>query len=322
MDERQTGRYVRPDETAAEQFESWSLPDYSHEVLDESTLNALGYNRTIRWPDPEPEQEESVPALTAEELEQIHQAARDEGFAAGHAEGKQEGFTAGHAEGKSAGFAEGLAEGREQGIAEGQAEIAQHVQALTQALSQLHQPLRDIDTQLEQQLLHMVLTLTREVTQTEVSLNPAVLLETLRQAIAALPVAAEHPLICLHPQDLACVEQHYSPEQIREQGWRLRADPSMARGDVRVSEHVSQVRCDMAQRLAQVLEQFRHVNHRRLEALDEAVQAAHDRMPPAPTELAPDEPAPEPLTPEQANSLSDTNAEPQRSDAETAHVPA
>ncbi|MGL5369585.1 MAG: hypothetical protein ACRDBF_00965, partial [Plesiomonas shigelloides] len=63
-------------------------------------------------------------------------------------------------------------------------------------------------------------------------------------------------------------------------------------------------------------------NHRRLEALDEAVQAAHDRMPPAPPELVPDVPAPEPLTPEQANSLSDTSAEPQRSDAETAHVPA
>ena len=102
----------------------------------------------------------------------------------------------------------------------------------------------------------------------------------------------------------------------------MRADPSMARGDVRVSEHVSQVRCDMAQRLAQVLEQFRHVNHRRLEALDEAVQAAHDRMPPAPPELVPDVPAPEPLTPEQANSPSDTKAEPQSSDAETAHVPA
>lgn len=311
MDERQTGRYVRPDESAAEQFENWSLPDYSHEVLDDSTLNALGYNRTIRWPDPEPEQEETVPALTAEELEQIHQAAREEGFAAGHAEGKQEGFSTGHAEGKTAGFTEGREEGRQQGIAEGQAEIAQQVQALTQALSQLHQPLRDIDTQVEQQLLQMLLTLTREVTQTEVSLNPAVLLETLRQAIAALPVAAEQPLICLHPQDLACVEQHYTPAQIREQGWRLRADPSMARGDVRVSEHVSQVRCDMAQRLAQVLEQFRHINHRRLEALDEAVQAAHDRMPPAP-------PEPEP----QANLDSDIHTEPQLSDAETAHVPA
>ncbi|MGL5758600.1 flagellar assembly protein FliH [Plesiomonas sp.] len=282
MDKPPIARYLRADPRTADQFSTWPLPDYSQETLDEQTLNALGYNRTVRWEAPESEEEEiSVPGLTAEALAEIQQAAHEEGMAAGKLVGEAQGYQAGFEQGQQEGFEQGQQRGHQQGLDEGQKQIAEQVNVLVQTIAALHQPLRDIEQQLELQLVDMLVTLTEEVTRCEVMQNPAVLLDTVRQAIAALPVAAEQPLIMLHPADLQWVESLYGADSITERGWRLRAEPTLQRGDIQVSEHVSQVEFRMRDRLAAVISHFRHVNHAHIEPVAQAIEQRIASLPAA-----------------------------------------
>ncbi|MGL5007953.1 MAG: flagellar assembly protein FliH [Plesiomonas sp.] len=280
MDKPPIARYLRADPRTADQFSAWPLPDYSQETVDEQTLNALGYNRTVRWETPDSEEEElSVPGLTAEALAEIQQAAHEEGLAAGKLAGEALGYQAGFEQGQKEGFEKGQQQGYQQGVDDGQIYIREQVDALIQTLAALHQPLRDIEQQLELQLVDMLVTLTKEVTHCEVMLNPAVLLDTIRQAIAALPVAAAQPLILLHPADLQWVESLYGLDAIAERGWRLRTDPTLQRGDVQVSEHISQVTFCMRDRLAAVINQFHHTNHSHVEPVAQAVQHRLETLP-------------------------------------------
>ena len=76
----------------------WSLPSVESENTskDEKT-NAMGRKPTWRFEPPEDSLEEEVVPLTAEDIENIRQAAFDEGFN----QGKEDGFAKGHEEGKA-----------------------------------------------------------------------------------------------------------------------------------------------------------------------------------------------------------------------------
>ncbi|MGL6147368.1 MAG: flagellar assembly protein FliH [Plesiomonas sp.] len=290
MDKPPIARYLRADPRTADRFSAWPLPDYSEETVDEQTLNALGYNRTVRWETPVSEEEEiCVPGLTAEALAEIQKAAHEEGLAAGKLAGEALGYQAGFEKGQQEGLEKGQQLGYQQGIDDGQKHIGEQVNALIQAIAALHQPLRDIEQQLELQLVDMLVTLTEEVTHCEVIQNPAVLLDTVRQAIEALPIAAEQPLLMLHPADLQWVESLYGVQAISERGWRLRAEPALQRGDIQVSEHVSKVEFRMRDRLAAVISQFRHTNHAHVEPVAKAVQNRLATLPAvSPEQTSPD----------------------------------
>ena len=77
-------------------WERWELP-----LLDERG------NQVI--------QEQEVKPLTAADLEEIRQAAREDGFQEGREAGYQEGFEKGRADGHQQGLQAGEAEGRELG---------------------------------------------------------------------------------------------------------------------------------------------------------------------------------------------------------------
>ncbi|MFQ3264898.1 MAG: flagellar assembly protein FliH, partial [Colwellia sp.] len=82
----------------------WSLPDVQNKpsVQDNEKTNALGIKNNWVYEPPEPEEIEPEP-LTAQDIEEIRQAASDEGFG----QGKEEGFTKGYEEGKVQGIEEG-----------------------------------------------------------------------------------------------------------------------------------------------------------------------------------------------------------------------
>lgn len=202
------------------------------------------------------EEEVVVKPLTAEDIEQIRQAAFDEGLS----QGKEEGFGQGYSEGREQGYQDGMqqgqAEGKKLGLAEGEQLIRDQLAQLQALIGQLQQPLLKIDHAVEQSLLHLCVQMAQAVVGVEVQTNPQCILNTLREAVDALPYQADKLIIKLHPDDVAIIQQHYSSTEIAERMWQLRSEPMLQRGDCRVESTESSVDRTLKTRLQSSLEHF------------------------------------------------------------------
>lgn len=252
-------RPFEPDDEVLELLKEWATPDFQQEapVVAQKT-NALGLTpprpgQRIQARRPEPEE---VKPLTAEDIEQIRQAAYDEGLA----HGKDDGFSQGYNEGREQGYQDGLqqgqAEGRKQGLTEGEGIVREQLAQLTALLDQLQMPLRQVDEQVEQSLLQLALAMAQAVIAVEVKTNPQVVLESLRQCIELLPVKASDIRIQAHPDDIAIIQRHYSSDDIAARGWQLQAEPAFSQGDLRLQTGDSIIIRTLKQRVQQSLEQF------------------------------------------------------------------
>lgn len=249
-----------PDAEVTDALEAWQTLDLTEETeLAAGHTNALNLRRPSRdIPVPETLAEPEFKPLTADDMEQIRQAAYDEGFA----EGKEEGFGKGYHEGREQGLqdgtAQGLAEGKKQAFAEAQDEIETKLSQLSQLITQLQQPLAGLNKQVEQALTDLALAMAKAVIGVEVTTNPAIVLQALQEATSALPLNTEYMLIKLHPDDLALVREHYNDAALQERNWQLRAEPLVERGGCLVESEKSSVDRSLTQRLQTSLEHFLH----------------------------------------------------------------
>lgn len=254
-------RPFSPDEATEEQLQHWQTPDLTNEQSrDPHRTNALNKTRPEARPIvTEVADDLVVKPLTADDIEQIRQAAFDEGFAEGKEEGFSTGYNEGREQGQQDGFTQGQAEGKKQGLAEGQDELNSRLTELSALLDQLQQPLAQVNNEVKQQLLQLCLAMAQAVIGVEVKTNSQVILQALQDATAALPLDAKQLLIKLNPADMAVVEQFYSPEQLGERGWQLRAEPAIAQGGCKVETSRSSVDRTLAQRVNSSLEHFLHL---------------------------------------------------------------
>ncbi|MFC4656904.1 flagellar assembly protein FliH [Rheinheimera marina] len=250
-----------PDEELLELLKQWPAPmlEAEHKQAANRT-NALYKTR----PDPkvvtvtEEADELELKPLTAEDIEQIRQAAYDEGFA----EGKNAGFGQGYQDGQNQGLQDGLKQGQDEGkklgLEDAAAEVDAIKQQLAQLLDQLQQPLAQINDQVKHQLTELALRMAEAVIAVEAKTNPAVILQTVSDAVAVLPLQTEHVLIKLHPDDLAILQQHYTETELTQRHWQLRAEPSLEQGGCLIETPLSSIDRSMKQRLAASLEHFLH----------------------------------------------------------------
>lgn len=240
-----------------ENLGAWPIPDVAADVkIDDGKTNALGKSRTWRYEPPEETEIEEPTPLTAEEIEAIRQAAYEEGFN----QGKEEGFTQGFEEGKSAGHKEGLLSGHEEGLnngfAEGKETSDQQIAMMQQLIEQLHQPLANVEKNVEAQLLQLVVQLTQAVTSQEVKTNPDILMSALSLGIKALPANESQTQVLLNPEDINIVEQQFGSEYIAEQGWRILPAPQLPRGSCQIENSTSNIDLSIKSRLTEVLDSF------------------------------------------------------------------
>jgi len=237
--------------------DTWTVPSVQVEAnVNDGKTNALGKARSWRYEPPEETEVAEPTPLTAEDIEEIRQAAFDEGFS----QGKEEGFTKGFDEGKITGHQEGLTsgheEGLEQGLAQGKDTSEQQVAAMQALLEQLHQPLLNVEKNVEAQLLQLVVQLTQAVTKHEAKTNPDILLSAIAEGIKALPGQESQTQILLNPQDIKLVEQQFGAGHIQEQGWRILAAPQLSPGSCQIENSTSNIDLSIKSRLNEVLESF------------------------------------------------------------------
>ena len=251
-------RPFSPDDDTQDQLEQWQTPDLTLErQRDNQRTNALNKTQPVAKAQPAPTDEDvTVKPLTASDIEQIRQAAFDEGFAEGKDEGFSKGYSEGREQGQQDGFSQGQAEGKKQGLSEGQDELNARLAQLSALLDQLQQPLANVDEQVQQQLLQLTLAMAQAVIAVEVKTNPQVIVQALSDAINALPLDAAHIQIKLNPADIAVIEQFYPPDVLTERGWQLRAEPAIEQGGCLVQSSRSSVDRSLTQRLQSSLEHF------------------------------------------------------------------
>ena len=162
--------------------------------------------------------------LTARQIEELQQQARDEGFQIG----------------------------RREGLEAGKKEIRARVHELDALMQTLAKPLEQIDTQVEQDLVQLALAVARQLVRRELKTDPGQVLAVVREAMAALPLAARNVRLHLHPEDAALVRETLSMSD-NERSWKIIEDPVLSRGGCKVSSDTSQIDASVERRLHTVI---------------------------------------------------------------------
>lgn len=165
-----------------------------------------------------------APSLTARQIEEIQQQAREEGFA----------------------------QGRREGLEAGRKDILARVHELESLMQTLAKPLDQLDTQVEQELVHLALAVAQQLVRRELKADPGQVLAAVRETMAALPLAARNVRLHLHPEDAALVREALSLQD-NERGWKIAEDPVLTRGGCKISSDTSQIDASVERRLQQAI---------------------------------------------------------------------
>lgn len=169
---------------------------------------------------------------TAAEIEALQKAAYEEGYEQGRSEGQRYGHQ------------EALEEGRKQ--------VAERLAVLDKLMHGLQRPFERLDDAVEQQLVTLVISMVRQLVRREIKTDPGQVIGVMREALAALPVAARNVRVILHPEDAELVREVYKMGD-SEQQWTIVEDPTLQRGGCRVTTDNSQVDATLESRLGALI---------------------------------------------------------------------
>lgn len=252
-DNSQSKPFIKGSDELEADFLHWELPDVSQPDPEPGT-NAFGHQPNQAY---QPK-EEVAPILppTLAEIEEIRAQAEQEGLEEGKKAGFSQGLEKGRLEGLEQGHNEGFEQGQAQGIEQGLAQAQVMVSRFEALLEQFSLPMKIVDTQVEQELLSIVTTLSKSLIGHELKTHPEHILAAIRIGVDALPLKEQNINIRLHPDDAILVEGVYSQAQLDKKHWQIDADPSLVRGDCIVDSQKSQVDMRLDTRLEQVFEQL------------------------------------------------------------------
>jgi flagellar assembly protein FliH len=211
-------------QSAYQRWEMTSFGDERPSAQAQRAAEAAATAAAARAYEPPPPPQPTIQLPTAEELEAIRAAAREEGYA--------EGLDAGQAEGHAAGYEEGLALGR--------AEAADELEHLRQLATTFGDAVTQADEAIANDVLELALHLARGMVRTAFDVKPDLIIPVVREAIDYLPNLQQPALLMLHPEDALIVKSGIGHE-LDKSGWRVVEDESIARGGCRVDTASNQI---------------------------------------------------------------------------------
>lgn len=174
--------------------------------------------------------ENGINMLTASQIELLQKQAYDEAYA----EGKKSGY--------------------DDGLAVHQQEIQSQINAFNGLLNSLNTPFKDLDKQVDDELVILVQSLVKQMVRREIKTDPGQIIAVIREAIEALPVASRQIQLRLHPEDAALVNDFYKMGD-QDQAWNIVEDPLISRGGCKIITSVTQVDATLETRLTQLFAQ-------------------------------------------------------------------
>lgn len=156
-------------------------------------------------------------------------------------------------------YQEAFAKGQEAGLAAARAQTQQALDELQQQIARmetifgtLSRPLQEMDAQVEDQLIHLTLTVARQLVRRELRIDPAQVIAIIRETVALLPAAARDVRVHLHPEDAGIVRERLAAPT-GERAWTIIEDPVMTRGGCRVTTDTAQIDARLETRINSVL---------------------------------------------------------------------
>ncbi|PQO94825.1 flagellar assembly protein FliH [Massilia phosphatilytica] len=210
-------------QSAYQRWEMTSFGDERPSTQAQRAAEAAAAAAAARAYEPPPQQP-TIQLPTAEELEAIRAAAREEGYA----------------EGLDAGQADGHAAGHEEGLALGRAEAAEELEHLRQLATTFGDAVTQADEAISNDVLELALHLARGMVRTAFDVKPDLIIPVVREAIDYLPNLQQPALLMLHPEDALIVRSGIGHE-LDKNGWRIVEDESIARGGCRVDTASNQI---------------------------------------------------------------------------------
>ena len=105
----------------------------------------------------------------------------------------------------------------------------------------------------------MVARITRAFLEREARV-PSFLAKSLHTAVAALPSTKEGVTVMLSPADAAELLKLMPDESLKDLGWKVVSDASVADGDIRIDSGSSSVDWKLSERIDAVIERFVNEN--------------------------------------------------------------
>ncbi|MDR2364908.1 MAG: flagellar assembly protein FliH [Zoogloeaceae bacterium] len=170
---------------------------------------------------------------TAEDIERMHEEARQSGYQAGYAEG----------------LAAGSEEGRQSGLAAAQV-YAANLQSLCQGMEAAAQL---FDQEMAEAVLACALEVAGQITRRAIQVNPEILLPVIREALAALPLRHGSVTLLVAPSEIALAREHLE-SQFAQSGWIIQDDPELSPGGCRLRADNSEIDASLKTRWRRVLE--------------------------------------------------------------------
>ena len=264
-----------------ESVETWPLPNIEERSDGDSAETDL-FGKPANWYNSkyqesiEPEEPEPQP-LTLEDIEAIRVSAYEDGFNEGKEAGLLKGIEEGRLQGLSEGHQEGLNQGLEEGLSNGQVKVDAQTLHWQQLVSRLHRPLEKLDDSVEYQLIKLTTHLAEQMVRCEVTTNPQVILQALKQAVEALPASEQEIIISLQPDDLIFVQNAFPESECHKRGWDLRSEPTLLRGDCHVQTKTSSIDYSFSTRIDQVLSHFLKENYQNTPDVANDVDISNDQ---------------------------------------------
>ena len=168
---------------------------------------------------------------TVSELEDVEQRAHKEAYAKGHA----------------AGLAAARSESQ-QVINQLKAQVA----ALDKMLGAVAQPFKNLDSQIEEQLVHLALSIARQLVRRELRMDPGQVIAIVRETVALLPAATRDVRVHLHPDDANVVREKLATPTA-DRAWTIVEDPVMPRGGCRVTTDTAHIDARMDTRIQSIM---------------------------------------------------------------------
>ena len=168
---------------------------------------------------------------TVSELEDVERRTHQEAYAKGHA----------------AGLAAARAESQ-QALDRLQTQVA----TLDSMLGAVAQPFRDLDSQIEEQLVQLAITIARQLVRRELRMDPAQVIAIIRETVALLPAATRDVRVHLHPEDAAVVREKLATPSAGR-AWTIVEDPVMTRGGCRVTTDTAHIDSRMETRIQGIM---------------------------------------------------------------------
>lgn len=159
-----------------------------------------------------------TPIPTAEEIENWHRQAHEEGY--------------------------------QQGLQQAQQEVAELKRQLQQIMRFFEQPLQFMNDEVEQQLYLLAVTLAQQLVRRELRTEPGEIIAVIRESVKLLPLNSRKISIFLHPEDAEIVRKTLQlDEKDEERSWSLVEDPMITRGGCEIKSDQSVINATLENRL-------------------------------------------------------------------------